>query len=63
MDVGKDLQRAFDDGYNQAIKEFLEKAIKVVYESNNRNRNPQPKDMVADIHYKLMEIAEQMKSK
>lgn len=61
MDIGKDLQRAFNYGYNQAIDEFMEKAIKVVYESNDRNRNPYPRDMVADIHYRLMDIAEQMK--
>lgn len=61
MDIGKDLQRAFDDGYKQAIDDFMEKAITVIYESNNRNRNPYPRDMVADIHYRLMDIAEQIK--
>lgn len=25
MDVGKDLQRAFEDGYNNAINDVLEK--------------------------------------
>ena len=43
------------------IDEFLEKAVHVVYEANNRERNPQPRDMVADIHYKLMDLAEQLK--
>ena len=61
MDVRKDLQRAFDDGYNQAIDEFMEMAVRIVYESNSRNRNPYPRDMVADIHYKLLDVAEQMK--
>ena len=45
----------------KAIDEFAEKAIKIVYESNNRRRNPQPRDMVADIHYKLRDLAEQLK--
>ena len=44
-----------------AIDEFAEKAIKIVYEANNRRRNPQPRDMVADIHYKLRDLAEQLK--
>ena len=44
-----------------AIDEFAEKATKIVYEANNRRRNPQPRDMVADIHYKLRDLAEQLK--
>ena len=52
---------AFNSGYNKALDDFVEKAIKVVYEANNRDRNPKPRDMVADIHYKLLEIAEQLK--
>ena len=51
----------YNAGYNKAIDDFAEKAIKIVYEANNRDRNPQPRDMVADIHYKLLEIAEQLK--
>lgn len=47
--------------YNKAIDDFAEKAIKIVYESNNRDRNPQPRDMVADIHYKFIELAKQLK--
>lgn len=47
---------------NKAIDDFVEKAIKIVYESNNRDRNPQPRDMVADIHYKFIELAEQLKA-
>ena len=46
----------------EAIDDFAEKAIKIVYESNNRDRNPQPRDMVADIHYKLLDLAEQLKA-
>ena len=48
--------------YNKAIDDFVEEAIKIVYEANNRNKNPHPKDIVADIHYKLLEIAEQLKA-
>ena len=47
---------------NKAIDDFVEKAIKIVYESNNRDKNPQPRDMVADIHYKFIELAEQLKA-
>lgn len=48
-------------GYAKAIDDFAEEAIKIVYESNNRDRNPQPRDMVADIHYKLMDLAKLLK--
>lgn len=47
---------------NKAIDDFVEKSIKIVYEANNRDRNPQPRDMVADIHYKFIELAEQLKA-
>ena len=50
-----------ENGYNKAIDDFAEKAIKIVYESNNRDINPQPRDMVADIHYKLMDLAKLLK--
>lgn len=46
---------------NKVIDEFMEQATKIVYGANDRKRNPQPRDMVADIHYKLQKIAEQMK--
>ena len=65
MDSIKDkideLSRYAENQYNKAIDDFAEKAIKIVYEANNRDRNPQPRDMVADIHYKLLEIAERLK--
>ena len=48
-------------GYAKAIDEFAEGAIKIVYDSNDRDRNPQPRDMVADIHYKLMDLAKLLK--
>ena len=46
---------------NKTIDDFAEKAIKIVYEANNRDRNLQPRDMVADIHYKFIELAKQLK--
>ena len=49
------------DVYNKAIDAFADKAINIVYEANNRDRNPQPRDMVADIHYKFIEFAGQLK--
>ena len=54
--------RGFKQGYNKAIDDFAEKATKIVYEANNRDRNPQPRDMVADIHYKFIELAKQLKA-
>ena len=51
----------YRQGYAKAIDEFAEEAIKIVYESNDRDRNPQPRDMVADIHYKLMDLAKLLK--
>lgn len=56
--VDKEFYKA---GYTKAIDDFAEKATKIVYEANDRDRNPQPRDMVADIHYKLIELAEQLK--
>lgn len=49
------------DVYNKAIDAFADKAINIVYEANNRDRNPQPRDMVADIYYEFIEFAEQLK--
>ena len=46
---------------NKTIDDFAEKAIKIVYEANNRDRNTQPRDMVADIHYKFIELAKKLK--
>ena len=51
----------YRQGYAKAIDEFAEEAIKIVYDSNDRDRNPQPRDMVADIHYKLMDLAKLLK--
>ena len=51
----------YRQGYSKAIDDFAEEAIKIVYDSNDRDRNPQPRDMVADIHYKLMDLAKLLK--
>ena len=51
----------YRQGYAKAIDEFAEEAIKIVYDSNDRDRKPQPRDMVADIHYKLMDLAKLLK--
>ena len=48
------------DGWNDAVEEIISKAILIVYEANDRERNPQPRDMVADIHYKLLELQKEM---
>ena len=62
IECSKGFDYGFKTGYNKATDDYADKAIKIVYEANNRDRNPQPRDMVADIHYKLLEIAEQLKA-
>ena len=57
----KSHRHGYRQGYSKAIDDFAEEAIKIVYESNDRDRNPQPRDMVADIHYKLMDLAKLLK--
>ena len=57
----KSHRHGYRQGYDKAIDEFAEKAIKIVYDSNDRDRNPQPRDMVADIHYKLLDLAKLLK--
>ena len=59
--ISKAHCHGYRQGYAKAIDEFAEKAIKIVYDSNDRDRNPQPRDMVADIHYKLMDLAKLLK--
>ena len=56
-----EVQESVKQAYDKALDDFVEKAIKIVYEANNRDRNPQPRDMVADIHYKFIELAKQLK--
>ena len=59
---GEITQRMLKEEYYKAIDDFAEKAIKIVYEANNRERNPQPRDMVADIHYKFIDLSKQLKA-
>ena len=61
IEYNKGFDYGFKAGYKKAIDDIVEKAIKIVYEANNRDRNPQPRDMVADIHYKFIELAKQLK--
>lgn len=56
------LDMGYTKGYRKAIDDFAEKSTRIVYETNDRDRNPQPRDIVADIHYKLVELAEQLKA-
>lgn len=48
-------------GYAKAIDDFEDKAIDIVYKANNRDRDQQPRDILADIHYKLMDLAKLLK--
>ena len=57
----KSHRHGYRQGYAKAIDDFAVEAIKIVYDSNDRDRNPQPRDMVGDIHYKLMDLAKQLK--
>ena len=57
----KSHRHGYRQGYSKAIDDFAVEAIKIVYDSNDRDRNPQPRDMVADIHYKLMDLAKLLK--
>lgn len=59
---GDMTQAMLKEERNKVINDFAEKATKIVYEANNRDINPQPRDMVADIHYKFIELAKQLKA-
>ena len=48
-------------GYAKAIDDFEDKAIDIVYEANNRDINQQPRNMLVDIHCKLMDLAKLLK--
>ena len=54
-------RHGYRQGYAKAIDDFSEKAINIVYEENNRDMNQQTRDTVVDIHYKLMDLAKQLK--
>ena len=62
IECSKGFDYGFKTGYNKAIDDYADKAIKIVYEANNRDRNLQPRDMVADIHYKFIELANELKA-
>lgn len=62
----KDTIREINDNvahemYCKGIDDFAEKATEIVYESNERDINPQPRDTVAYIHCKFIDLAEQLK--
>ena len=48
-------------GYAKAIDDFEDKAIDIVYEANNIDINQQPRNMLVDIHCKLMDLAKLLK--
>ena len=48
-------------GYAKAIDDFEGKAIDIVYEVSNRDINQQPRNMLVDIHCKLMDLAKLLK--
>ena len=48
------------DGWNEAAEKIISQVIQIVYEANDREKNPQPRDMVAYIHYKLLELEDKM---
>ena len=51
----------YRQGYAKAIDDFSDKAIDIVYDANDRDKNPQQRDMVVDIHCKLMDLAKLLK--
>ena len=51
----------YRQGYDKAIDDFEDKAIDIVYEENNIDINQQPRNMLVDIHCKLMDLAKLLK--
>ena len=51
----------YRQGYAKAIDDFSDKAIDIVYDENDRDKNPQQRDMVVDTHCKLMDLAKLLK--
>ena len=56
-------KHGYRQGYAKAIDDFEDKAIDIVYEANNRDINKQPRNMLVDIHCKLMDLAKLLKEK
>ena len=59
----KAYKKGYRQGYAKAIDDFEDKAIDIVYEANNRDINKQPRNMLVDIHCKLMDLAKLLKEK
>ena len=54
-------KHGYRQGYAKAIDDFEDKAIDIVYEENNIDINQQPRNTLADIHCKLMDLAKLLK--
>ena len=59
----KTHKHGYRQGYAKAIDDFEDKAIDIVYEANNIDINQQPRNMLVDIHFKLMDLAKLLKEK
>ena len=57
----KAYKKGYRQGYAKAIDDFEDKAIDIVYEANNIDINQQPRNMLVDIHCKLMDLAKLLK--
>ena len=53
MDIGKDMQRAYDDGYRQGVKDFAERV-------KNYYRHMTSKALPATVEYYIDRIEEEM---
>ena len=51
----------YRQGYAKAIDDFSDKAIDIVYDENDRDKNQQQRDIVIDTHCKLMDLAKLLK--
>ena len=51
----------YRQGYAKAIDDFSDKAIDIVYDANDIDKNPQQRDIVIDTHCKLMDLAKLLK--
>lgn len=61
MDIGKDLQRAYDDGYAKAIDEFAERLKDLI--AKNVEDAESTNDLCCEIYQsEVDEIAEQLKA-
>ena len=51
----------YRQGYAKAIDDFSDKAIDIVYDANDRDKNPKQRDIVIDTYCKLMDLAKLLK--